>query len=232
MAVKCGKRPWIVQPPTELPNGEVLMMIGADVYHKSGRESVASVVGTTNPSFSSYVSFARVQEKRGKEIMHNMAQMVLDCIKEFVKINKRLPTTIVLFRDGVGKGQYNLVKSIEIEMIKSELEKRYLNKAPKLDFILVNKRINDRFYQDNNTTANTYKNQSRGRNNYNQRPQPKVKNPESGTMIVDHCTSATYQDFFMVAQNVTQGTATPTHYTFLEKESSFTMDTILTMTYF
>ena len=33
-------------------------------------------------------------------------------------------------------------------------------------------------------------------------------------------------------QNVTQGTATPTHYTFLQKESSFEDETVFSMTYF
>lgn len=209
------------------------MMIGADVYHKSGRESVASVVGTTNPSFSAYTSLSSVQPKRGQEIMDNVATMVIDCVTEFVKINRRVPSTIMFYRDGVGKGQYELVKSIEVAKIKKELEKKYLDKCPKLDFILVNKRINDRFYLDN-SSAPAAKNQKPrwGKNNHYNKPTPKVKNPESGTMVLDHCTSDTHQDFFMVAQNVTQGTATPTHYTFLNKESDFDWDTILSMTYF
>jgi aubergine-like protein len=169
--------------------------------------------------------------------MENIAEMVIKCITEFVKINKRIPSTIVFYRDGVGKGQYDLVQAIEISKIKKELEKKYLDKCPKLDFILVNKRINDRFYQDNAATPGAkggkFKKAPKwGKNNHYNKPIPKVKNPESGTMIVDHCTSDTHSDFFMIAQNVTQGTATPTHYTFLNKESVFTMDTVLTMTYF
>jgi hypothetical protein len=205
MAAKCGWRPWLVQPPTGLPKGEVLMMIGADVYHKSGRESVASVVGTTNPSFSSYVSLSSVQPKRGQEIMDNVASMVIQAVTEFVKINKRVPSTIIFYRDGVGKGQYDLVKAIEIAKIKKELADKYLDKCPKLDFILVNKRINDRFYLDNSSTpaAKNHRKPSWGRNNHYNKPVPKVKNPDTGTMILDNCTSDTHQDFFMVAQNVT-----------------------------
>lgn len=189
MAAKCGWRPWLVEAPRGLDTKEVTMMIGADVYHKSGRESVAAVIGTTNSTFSSYVSTSRVQQRRGIEIMANIADMVLECVERFVKINKRVPTTIIFYRDGVGKGQYELVQENEVERIREGLLLTFgEDKCPKLDFILVNKRINNRFYQD--------------KQGFNSKALV-ASNPDSGTIVLENCTSDTHLDFFMVAQNVT-----------------------------
>lgn len=199
-----------------LPKKEILMMIGADVYHKRGKESVASVVASLDSNFSKFVSRSCVQPKRGQEVMTNIAQTVLELVQKFKDTNKRVPTTIVFFRDGVGKGQYEDVKRLEVNKISHELKSMFGEAAPKLDFILVNKRINDRFYQDGSDRSG----------------KKCTVNPESGVIVENHCTSDKYRDFFMVAQNVTQGTATPTHYTFLQKESSFEDETVFSMTYF
>lgn len=64
MATKCGWRPWLVQKPEGIKK-EVVMMIGADVYHKRGNESIAAVVGTIDKEFSEYISFTSKQDKRG-----------------------------------------------------------------------------------------------------------------------------------------------------------------------
>lgn len=213
---KIGFRAWTVQRALDLPKQEILMMIGADVYHKRGKESVASVVATVDPEFSRFVSRSSLQPKYGQEVMTNIAQIVLDLVQAFQAKNKRIPTTIVFFRDGVGKGQYEEVKRVEVSRINNELKMQYGDAAPKLDFILVNKRINDRFFQD-------------GTDKYGKKC---TMNPESGIIVDTHCTSDQYKDFFMVAQNVTQGTATPTHYTFLQKESDFGDETMFSMTYF
>lgn len=146
--------------------------------------------------------------------------MVRKTLEVFIARNKRTPTTIIFYRDGVGKGQYDLVIDIEVAGIKRELRDWLGDKCPNLDFILVNKRINDRFFLDNNQKG------------YSNKPVENVINPESGTFVVDHCTSDSLKDFFMVAQNVTQGTATPTHYTYLNKESGYSIDDIMELTYF
>lgn len=213
MSTKLGAAPWKVQQPLEIPKGHKIMQIGADVFHSRGKESIASVVATLNSTFSKHVSYSRVQPKRGQEIMKNMSEMVLDCVKYFKKTNKFLPDTIVFFRDGVGSGQHGLVKEHEIKTIEAGLEETYKEKAPKLVFILVTKRINDRFFT------------KKGAGNI-------LDNPESGTIIERGVTSNEIFDYFMVAQKVTQGTATPTHYEVIHNNSVFCADFFYTMTYF
>lgn len=60
----------------------------------------------------------------------------------------------------------------------------------KLAFVLINKRINIRFFR---TGGN------------------KLFNSDAGTVIADEVTSSNY-DFYLTAQKVNQGTCTPTHF--------------------
>lgn len=212
MSTKMGAAPWKVQQPLEIPKGHKIMQIGADVFHSRGKESVASVVATLNRNFTKHVSLSRVQPKRGQEIMNNMSEMVLKAVEVFQKHNKFLPDTIVFFRDGVGKGQHDLIKEHEIKKIESGLDEKYGKKAPKLVFILVTKRINDRFF----TKINNFK----------------LDNPDSGMIVERKVTSNDVFDYFMVAQKVTQGTATPTHYEVIRNNSEFCADFFYTLTYF
>ena len=214
MATKMGVSPWLVQKPLDLPEtNHGVMMIGADVFHSRGKESIASVVGTTDADFTKHCSFNCVQPRRGQEIMNSIASMVLKCINEYRAQNgKKLPKTVVFYRDGVGSGQHQLVEEEEIRMIKEQFAKSFGSKAPSLVFILVTKRINNRFFEMKGKGA--------------------LRNPENGLIVHSDVVSADKFDFFMVAQNVTQGTATPTHYEVLLNESEFSADLFYSMTYF
>ena len=220
MATKLGVSPWLVQKPLERPRVRT-MMIGADVYHSAGRESIASVVGTLNGTFSKYHSLSSRQPKKGQEIMENVADMVLECIQAYENKNKAIPELVVFYRDGVGSGQHELVETFEIKRILDLLDKQYGEDRPKLVFALVTKRINDRFYQP-----------SAGRKGPKGLKKGALGNPESGMIIDSGVVSDNKFDYFMVAQNVTQGTATPTRYEFLLNESECPADFFYTMTYF
>lgn len=88
---------------------------------------------------------------------------------------------MIFYRDGVGQGQLDLVKKHEIETIEKELHETYGKEAPKLMFIVVTKRLNDRFFQCKRLKELT--------------------NPRNG-LIVHSAGEKDYVDFFMVAQNV------------------------------
>ena len=215
MATKMGIAPWIVQKPLDLPKeNHGVMLVGADVFHSRGKDSVAAVVGTTDNDFSKYTSFSSIQPKRGQEIMTNVAKMVLSCVQEYTKKNNnKVPSLVMFYRDGVGRGQQKIVEKEEIHLIKQGLQEKYGKKAPKLVFILVTKRINNRFYKID---------KRKGR----------IGNPDSGLIVHSDVVSDDKFDFFMVAQNVNQGTATPTHYEVLLNESSFSADFFFTMTFY
>ena len=208
---KLGYPLWIVQKPFGLKDSDPLtMIIGADVYHNKGMESVSAVVGTINPDYSKYCSLSSVQAKRGQEIMDNISLMVIECVEEFKATNKKLPKKILFYRDGVGDTMIDLVKTKEIEKIKEELVKNYGKDRPSLTLVMVTKRISDKMFGTSGSS---------------------VVNPSSGTILSGHIVK-NEMEFFMVAQKVTQGSSNPTRYQVLLNECEYDQQTLEEITFF
>lgn len=210
---KLGYPLWIIERPPGLDSKSPMTMImGADVYHSKGNESVSAVIGTLNQHYSKYVSLSRVQPKRGQEIMTQISEMVIECVEEFKAVNKKLPKRILFFRDGVGDQMIDLVKKHEIEMIKAGLEAKFPNEVPMITFILVTKRVSQKVLEGTAGSMN-------------------ISNPRSGT-IVSAQIIKNDMEFFMVAQNVTEGTANPTRYQIILNECGYTADALHLITFF
>jgi aubergine len=207
---KIGYPLWIIEKPRGLEPKEKTIIIGADVYHQKGKESVAAVVSTLDQHYSKFCSVSSVQPSKGQEIMTNMADLVKECIETFKQKNKFLPKRILLYRDGVGDNMFDLVKTHELGLIKSMLEKEYGQSAPKLTMIIVTKRISKKIIKETNQGG---------------------KNPASGT-ILDVGIVQNDLEFFMIAQNVTSGTANPTRYQVLVNECGYDSDALEAMTYY
>lgn len=207
---KLGYPLWIVQKPPALQNDDT-MLIGADVYHNKGKESIAAVIATTNKNYSQYCSLSNVQSVRGKEIMDNIADMVMECVDTYVTMNKKFPKKILFYRDGVGDTMMDLVSKYEIVKIKEMLAEKFPKDTPQLTFVIVTKRISVKSVSD----------EGKGR----------VNNPLSGTIISSGITKKD-MEFFMVAQNVTEGTATPTRYQVLLNECGYSSDILHEITFF
>lgn len=110
-----------------------------------------------------------------------------------------LPQKIVFYRGGVGEGDFQYLKEIEIQSLKRMLNQRY-NGNLKLAYIVVSKKINTRFFE-------------RVANNV-------ATNPGCGVVVDDVIVineeEEGYQEFYMVSQHITQGTANPTNYKIFE----------------
>ena len=207
---KLGFPLWIVQKPQALQKAGTLI-IGADVYHSKGKESVSAVIGTLNDDYSNFCSLSLVQPKRGQEIMDNVATMVIECIDAYVLKNKRIPVKILYYRDGVGDTMMDLVNKYELKKTKDMIEEKYGKDAPKITFIVVTKRISDKSLTVNDDGS--------------------VSNPPSGT-ILSTGVIKNEMEFFMVAQNVTEGTATPTRYQVLLNECNYSSEDLHQITYY
>jgi len=215
MCVKLGINIYQIQRVSginENKNNSV-MLVGADICHLNGRDSVVSVIATSNSTYTTYYSASAFTNKRGDDLMFAVATLVQKCRENYIKQNKHEPGTIVFYRDGIGMGSYDEVRSKEINPILSELRSKAKSEEtiPKLTYIIVNKRINDRFYTE-----------IRG----------ELKNPEGGLIIKSQVTNPQGFDFFMVAQKVQMGTATPTHYECLYNDSSLSSDQLYTLSYY
>ena len=77
-----------------------------------------------------------------------------------------LPERIFFYRDGVGEGDIEYVHSQEVSRINKKLDEMYGevddNLTPKMTFIIVNKRLNTRFFLEDGRSP---------------------KNPVSGTIV-------------------------------------------------
>ena len=208
---KLGLSLWVSQIPEGLP--KKTMLIGADVHH-GNKGSVIGLCASFDGNFTKYYSRIKVQ-KKGQEIMVNISALICDAIQKYFKTNKYLPDTIIFYRDGVGEGQFREVQTIEIPSILSGIAKISAEYNPQFCEVIVTKKINDRFFTPNGKGPGT----------------SKYYNPPSGTWVSEAVVSKNY-DFFLCAQNVTQGTCTPTHYTVLFNNTTIPEDILAKLTYY
>ncbi|CAI6362543.1 unnamed protein product [Macrosiphum euphorbiae] len=184
---KLGGAPWRVVIPEKK-----MMIVGFDVCHdkQNKNKSYGALVATMNDSHTAYFSCVQPHES-GQEISSYFAMSIAKALIKFRSINKELPNSIIIYRDGVGDGQLSSVHRTEVDMVKKTCKDLYGEKKIGIAFIIVKKRISTRFF-------------CRTPQNY--------QNPPPGTVIDNTVTDPTMYDFYLVSQNVTQGTVTPTHY--------------------
>lgn len=166
-----------------------------------------ALVASLDQNFGRFFS-AVSTHAAGEELSNHFAQLLGNAVKEFYKVNgNRLPSRIIIYRDGVGEGQLPFVYDYEITQVKDTLSKIYANPEHiKLGFIIVTKRLNSRFFLNSN-------------------------NPPAGTVIDDVITDPLKYDFFIVSQAVRQGTVAPTAYNVLEDGTGLKADQMQRLTY-
>lgn len=189
MNCKMGGAAWSIASP--IP-GKV-MIVGLDVCHDTKRKS-QSVVGftaTMNAAMSSYFSKISIQPI-GQEPVGAIQQCLGEALIKFRALNGQLPETIIVYRDGVGDGQLNMVAEFEVPQLAQVLKSiGSENYNPGLAVIIVKKRIHTRMFQGEPGA---------------------FRNPPPGTLVDRGITHCGWYDFYLVAQCVKEGTVTPTHY--------------------
>lgn len=191
MSAKMGAKLWKVVTSEELKEKDI-MIVGADVFHKMRLESVAAVVSTYDREFTSFYSQASVQKRSGDDLLHHMGEAVLKGCIQFAKENKAPPKNIIVFRDGVGISQIDSVREKEITFLVDGLKKAYESHEIRVAYIVVTKRIGDRFFVDNIDG---------------------IANPSGGLIIDSKVIRDNAFEFFMVPISVTnEGTANPVNY--------------------
>lgn len=107
-----------------------------------------------------------------------------------------LPENIIVYRDGVSEGQYDLVLEQEVPLLRQACREKYPANAtqPRLSVIIVGKRHHTRFY------PRDVKDMDRS------------GNCKAGTVVDRGVTEEGYWDFFLQSHAAIQGTARPAHY--------------------
>ncbi|XP_046643892.1 piwi-like protein Siwi [Daphnia pulicaria] len=208
IASKLGAEPWRVS----VPNTK-WMVIGYDTYHDARqRKAVGAFVASTNPTFSKYYSSVKIHENN-EEISPSFKDHLFGALKAYFIVNdKTLPTSIIVYRDGVGAGDIPRLKDTEIAALKEACREAGIRTAglrgtteytPSIAFIVVSKRINTRFFQMSGRSP---------------------MNPVCGTVVDSKVTLQERYDFFLVSQKVTQGTVSPTSYNIIEDDTGISPD--------
>ena len=81
------------------------MLIGADVYHNTGKakSSIVGFCASIDKYFTKYASISHVQDLMGQEIVYCMGKLMKKALAAYKKENGCLPELIIFFRDGVGE---------------------------------------------------------------------------------------------------------------------------------
>lgn len=208
---KVGGVPWALQ---NLPLGDQpTMVVGIDVFHKKGLHSVLGFCATTDRNFAKYVSLPKVNAP-SEEICSQLSDCVYQACVEFIKENGRGPARIIIFRDGVSDSQRTAVLEGEIPQFRQAFAKlrneQKMTEDPKLVHLVVNKRINARFYTNQGG---------------------KVNNPPLGTIVDRVVVEKDGYDFYVMPAKATQGAMTPTHFHVIYDDSSLRCDEIQQLAY-
>ncbi|KIK78298.1 hypothetical protein PAXRUDRAFT_834618 [Paxillus rubicundulus Ve08.2h10] len=203
---------WLSAAPT--------MVVGMDVTHPSpgsarGTPSIAAVVASIDNHFAQYPASLEIQETR-KEMVTNLKNMMIDRLKLFQsKNNGKLPERVLVYRDGVSEGQFNIVRLDERPQMFAAFQTFSTPKTqykPKLTIVICGKRHHTRFYPTEEDTA------------------AGDGNPRPGT-VVDRGVTAVYEfDFFLQAHGGLQGTTRPTHYYVVHDDIGFKANEIQGLT--
>jgi len=170
------------------------MLIGIDVNHdRKEAQSPVAFVSTWDRDF------VRVHSQLGyhklaDEVLNTeeMSQFMQNAMNHFKEKNRRYPQQVIVYRDGIASTQIEHVQKNELSGIKQAFDSLGLKekKDVKLEYILVNKRVNSRFVE----------------------AETKMNVPK-GVIVDDQVVSSQYWDFYIVPADAPEGcTSTPTRF--------------------
>ncbi|KAL8619083.1 hypothetical protein ACOMHN_019355 [Nucella lapillus] len=206
------------------------MIVGIDCYHDSSQKkgTVGGVVASTSADFTRYKSTVTFQT-RHVELINQLESCLNVCREAYFKERQAYPSSIVVFRDGVGDGQLQTLRDHEIPQIKTAMRN-----IPMV-FYVVKKRTNARFFREahggdqSGGRGGSYGRGARGGSAGQGGVQ--LQNPLPGTVVDKVVTKPNWWDFFLVAQTVREGTISPTHYNVLLNELNLKANTCQMLAY-
>ncbi|KAB2078286.1 hypothetical protein ES319_A06G151900v1 [Gossypium barbadense] len=192
-----------------------VMFIGADVNHPGSDNktspSIAAVVATMNwPQANRYAARVRPQFHRKEQILE-FGEMCLELVESYARLNNVKPEKIVLFRDGVSEGQFDMVLNEELMDLKSAFHR--INYFPTITLIVAQKRHQTRFFPEGKWDGGP------------------TGNISPGTVVDTKIVHPFEFDFYLCSHYGSLGTSKPTHYHVLWDEHGFSSDQLQKLIY-
>ena len=185
------------------------MVVGLDVTHPSPGSagtapSIAGMVASVDKTLGQWPAIIRLQAEARQEMVSELKMMLKTRLNLWKTKGKHaeLPENILLYRDGVSEGQYDLVLNKELPLLREACAEAYpaawtKRGLPRMTVLVVGKRHHTRFFP---TVMDKDK------------MDEKTGNCCNGTIVDRHVTEARNWDFYLQAHNALQGTARPAHY--------------------
>lgn len=188
-----------------------VMFIGADVNHpvskKSTTPSIAAVVSTVNwPAVNRYAARVSPQDHRTEKIL-DLGSMCRDLVNTYYQLNKVKPKKIVVFRDGVSEGQFDMVLNEEL----SALKRAVFNDdyRPRITLVVAQKRHQTRLFLEKVGQGNV----------------------PPGTVVDTKIVHPFEFDFYLCSHYGRIGTSKAVRYCVLWDENSFSSDQLQELIY-
>jgi eukaryotic translation initiation factor 2C len=187
------------------------MVVGLDVTHPSpgssaNAPSVSAMVASIDNRLGQWPATLRIQRGR-QENVDDLANMLKSRLQLWKTKGKHasLPENILIYRDGVSEGQYDMVLAEELPQLRKGCEAVYpadLTKKglPRFTIVICGKRHKTRFYPTTEKDCD------------------RSGNTQPGTVVDRGVTEGRKWDFFLQAHAALQGTARPCHYYIVHDE--------------
>ena len=164
-------------------NEGTTMVVGIDVTHPSpgsgfSAPSVAAMVASSDENLAQWPAEIRVNPAR-QEKVDTLSSMLQEHLMYWYKKHEKYPEKLLIYRDGVSEGQYQMVLDEELPQLRAACKSVYGEKElPCITLIVVGKRHHTRFYQTDKRTK-TVKTGNYGKDG----------NPSHGTVSTFPCMS-------------------------------------------
>ncbi|KAL1647969.1 hypothetical protein SLS58_002293 [Diplodia intermedia] len=221
-SLKTGGRPHQISGGLSHVTSDTMIM-GADVTHPAADArahcpSVAAAVGSFDGFAVNYTGSMRLQKNR-QEVIEDMNGMATELLNMYGRHNKRLPSSIVYYRDGVSEAQYDSIRQLEVMAIEKawmalkESGKPSTEPAVKITCMVVGKRHHTRFFPKRQYDADQSNNVKPG-------------------LVVDSVITHPYCfDFFLQSHAAVKGTARSAHYFLLRNDLKLGADELQKLTH-
>ncbi|CAG0894414.1 unnamed protein product [Cyprideis torosa] len=202
-----------------------IMVVGADVTHPSpGNKNVPSLVALVSSQDKlgvDYFTQTRAQQQGDKgatEYIVEMKLLMRNAIQRFFEKNGAPPRKILFYRDGVGEGQFQEVRTYEIAKIQEACRElgtqNNRSYTPGITFIVCQKRHHTRFNVKDPRDG-------KGRSG----------NIPAGTAVDKQVVHPYLMDFWLCSHEGIQGTSKPTHYFVLWDDNNVSREGLLRLTF-
>ncbi|ESZ94685.1 hypothetical protein SBOR_4936 [Sclerotinia borealis F-4128] len=181
------------------------MVVGIDVTHpspgsKDTAPSVACMVANTDKLLGQWSGICRLQSEARQEVVSEIERMFMHLLGTWYRANKNVwPENVLIYRDGVSEGQYDILLQQELPKIRHACRQKYpadytKKNLPRISIVVCGKRHHTRFYPKDANVAD------------------KNSNCPAGTVVDRGVTESRNWDFFLQPHQCLKGTARPCHY--------------------